>query len=89
MILTGNDLDTKWADMFLHCKDVEAAKAKGLRKSYIDRLTDGQIGNGLSLFVLAFGLICILAYIKHLDLNNTFPKFRTIEDFSLVFREDA
>ena len=28
MILTRNDLDTKLADMFLHCKDVEAAKAE-------------------------------------------------------------
>ena len=28
MILTGNDLDTKWADLLLHCKDVEAAKAE-------------------------------------------------------------
>ncbi len=28
MILTGNDLDTKWVDLFLPCKDVEAAKSE-------------------------------------------------------------
>ena len=26
MILTGNDLDTKWADLLLQCKEPEAAK---------------------------------------------------------------
>ena len=28
MTLTRNDLDTKWAVLFLHCKEPEAAKAE-------------------------------------------------------------
>lgn len=28
MILTRNDLDIKWAQLFLHCKDAEVAKAE-------------------------------------------------------------
>ena len=28
MILTSKDLDTTWAALLLHCKDVEAAKAE-------------------------------------------------------------
>ena len=28
MTLTKNDLDTKWAALFLHCKEHEAAKAE-------------------------------------------------------------
>ena len=30
MILTKKDLDTEWWEMFLHCKDPEAAKAEVL-----------------------------------------------------------
>ena len=28
MILTDNDIHTKWVNLFLHCKDVETAKAE-------------------------------------------------------------
>ena len=28
MILKSKDLDTLWAELLLHCKDVEAAKAE-------------------------------------------------------------